>query len=391
MTDQRNIGLALSGGGSRAIAFHLGCMRALHDRGALSKVSVLSTVSGGSIIGALWAYSDLEFDEFDIEIRKLLRTGLTKGIIRQTLFSLETIKILLTNVVSGAPALLGDLFLLAGYFLSLLSFRSNPFPLVANWISKTCRRYSSRSTAFERHLRKNIFGSIRLDQVQKPNLQVVINASELRTGTAFRYGSKETGSWRLGVIQDHVPMVSQAVASSAAFPAFLPTFDQIHSFKDKSGVQNKRVLISDGGVYENLGISCLVPGRSSAFATNVHEIDFIISCDAGQGVPLGDLFVYHWGGRMNAAVESIYRRATNQGYRLLHDLAENDQITGFLLPYLGQQDASLPHRPSNLIGRSQVVNYPTDFSAMTESNIELLSQRGEQLTRILIEHYHPEL
>ena len=27
----QNVGLALSGGGSRAIAFHLGCLRALHD------------------------------------------------------------------------------------------------------------------------------------------------------------------------------------------------------------------------------------------------------------------------------------------------------------------------------------------------------------------------
>jgi hypothetical protein len=32
------IGLALSGGGSRAIAFHLGCLRALQERGVLQKV-----------------------------------------------------------------------------------------------------------------------------------------------------------------------------------------------------------------------------------------------------------------------------------------------------------------------------------------------------------------
>jgi Patatin-like phospholipase len=43
------IGLALSGGGSRAIAFHLGCLRALHDLGILPQVKVLSTVSGGAL------------------------------------------------------------------------------------------------------------------------------------------------------------------------------------------------------------------------------------------------------------------------------------------------------------------------------------------------------
>lgn len=31
----KKFGLALSGGGSRAVAFHLGCMRALNDRGIL--------------------------------------------------------------------------------------------------------------------------------------------------------------------------------------------------------------------------------------------------------------------------------------------------------------------------------------------------------------------
>ena len=59
------IGLALSGGGARAMAFHLGCLRALQDRGILEKVQVVSTVSGGSVIGAAWAYGDSTFESFD--------------------------------------------------------------------------------------------------------------------------------------------------------------------------------------------------------------------------------------------------------------------------------------------------------------------------------------
>ena len=46
-TTKRRVGLTLSGGGSRAIAFHLGCLRALHDLGILPQVQVISTVSGG--------------------------------------------------------------------------------------------------------------------------------------------------------------------------------------------------------------------------------------------------------------------------------------------------------------------------------------------------------
>ena len=66
---ESTIGLALSGGGSRAIAFHLGCLRALHDLGILDRVKVLSTVSGGSVIGALYALSDEPFLEFEKKVQ----------------------------------------------------------------------------------------------------------------------------------------------------------------------------------------------------------------------------------------------------------------------------------------------------------------------------------
>ncbi len=78
-----DIGLALSGGGSRAIAFHLGCLRALHDRGVLDRVRVISGVSGGSVMTGLWAYSNDTFDEFDARVTELLRRGLARDIARQ--------------------------------------------------------------------------------------------------------------------------------------------------------------------------------------------------------------------------------------------------------------------------------------------------------------------
>ena len=51
----KRIGLALSGGGFRAAAFHLGTFRALHERGLLWKLDLLTCVSGGSIAGAFLA------------------------------------------------------------------------------------------------------------------------------------------------------------------------------------------------------------------------------------------------------------------------------------------------------------------------------------------------
>lgn len=73
------IGLALSGGGARAIAFHLGCLRALHRLGLLDRVAVLSTVSGGSVIGAYF-HAQVnakggDFAAFEANIRALLARG----------------------------------------------------------------------------------------------------------------------------------------------------------------------------------------------------------------------------------------------------------------------------------------------------------------------------
>ncbi|MFD9734962.1 patatin-like phospholipase family protein [Umezawaea sp. NPDC059074] len=55
------VGLALSGGGPRAIAFGLGCMRALHDCDVLRHVRVVSGISGGSVLAAMWAYGPTTF------------------------------------------------------------------------------------------------------------------------------------------------------------------------------------------------------------------------------------------------------------------------------------------------------------------------------------------
>ena len=52
--DRVKLGLALSGGGFRASFFHIGVLAQLAEIGLLRRVEVISTVSGGSIVGALY-------------------------------------------------------------------------------------------------------------------------------------------------------------------------------------------------------------------------------------------------------------------------------------------------------------------------------------------------
>ena len=103
--NRREVGLALSGGGSRAIAFHLGCLRALDDLGLLNRLQVISSVSGGSVISAMFAYSNDSFAKFDARVVKVLRRGLTGGILRASLrpssIGKMTLSLAATVAVSG--------------------------------------------------------------------------------------------------------------------------------------------------------------------------------------------------------------------------------------------------------------------------------------------------
>lgn len=66
MIGNKKVGLALSGGDYRAAAFHLGTLEKLHEMGILGKIDIISTVSGGSIVGAYYCYclAKGSFDEF---------------------------------------------------------------------------------------------------------------------------------------------------------------------------------------------------------------------------------------------------------------------------------------------------------------------------------------
>lgn len=388
--EQYKIGLALSGGGSRAAAFHLGCLRALNDRGILEQVSTLSTVSGGSVIGALWAYSDDSFEEFDKRMQNLLRKGLKGGILRSTLFSSTSLKIAATIATAGIIAVACSAVGLAASGLRIFGVPSTAINSLKARLQAPLPRFASRTTAFSNFLDKEYFKGAILKDIKRKNLQIIINASELRTQSAYRFGSRESGCWRFGKLADDTT-VAKAVAASAAFPALLPALDEQRRYIKRGETAIHRTIISDGGVYDNLGTSCLVPNRDSTVSSNVTETDFIIACVAGQGIPDGSNLPYYWPSRMIATVNTTHRRVHSMTFDLLHRLNESGQIKGIILPYLGQNDSALPCPPPDLVPRDATYDYPTDFDPMNQEDLEILSKRGEQLTRNLIETHHPDL
>ena len=94
---------------------------------------------------------------------------------------------------------------------------------------------------------------------------------------------------------------------------------------------------------------------------------------------------------MQRSFEATHRQVQHGVQSRLNQWREHDAIKGFIYVYLGQQDERLPSIPSDFVPRDRVVNYPTDFAPMPHADIIALSDRGEQLTRLLLDHYCPEL
>ena len=388
----RDVGLALSGGGARAIAFHLGCMRALHDRSVLDRVDVVSGVSGGSVLAAMYAYTTDDFDQFDERVQEVLRKGIRGKIVKRLLLSPRILQILGTWLVAGILAAGTNLIRIVA--LSLLGLarlgQSAPATLIRR-MHAPLRRWVSRVHGLEDALFHDVIGDVSMSSPRRDGVHVVINATELRTGSAFRFGSRESGTWRFGRIPDNNVAVAHAVAASAAYPIALPAFDETIGLEKDGKTVRKRILLADGGIYDNLGTSCFEPGRSAEFSYNVYNPRYIISCDAGRGLFDDEPITYWWPSRVIRATESVFRKAQDRVRSQLFESEATGAIEGFVLSYLGTADNRLPAPPPDLVRRDEVASYPTNFSPMRQEDLDRLTLRGEQLTRLLITRYLPEL
>ena len=385
------IGLALSGGGSRAIAFHLGCLRALHQLNLLSKVSVLSTVSGGSVIGALYALSKEPFPVFEERVRAVLRRGLVWPTVRTAMLTVDGPKALYCWALVGTVKVTFLMFsALVRVLLRLVSFEKRQRWQLENWYPSV-RRFASRTTIFRRALDDELFNRARLNDLRSAKPMLIINAAELRTGSAFYLTANESGSWRLGSLQNNDIALAHAVAASAAYPLLLPSLDERLPFVRRDGSAHiERVALSDGGVYDNLGLAPLWPDRDPYVSLNVTRVDTIICCRAGDGLrrdPPSQFLI----ARLKSAFTCIHDRAQNASMKRLFELRESGKLRNVILPYLGQNDSRLEFPPADLVSRGDTYAYPTDFSAMSPAWIDRLSRRGEQLTKALIAEHAPVL
>jgi NTE family protein len=333
--------------------------------GLLGNVTVISGISGGSLLSALYAYGPPAFQDFDAATVALLRQGLQFELFRRALQP--------RSLAKGA---------LASASVLAHGKRNSAQPRL---------RSANRTDALRAELAHRAFADRTVDQVTHPGLATVVTATDLRTTNAVRFGSLRSSCSAYGIIQDPIT-VAEAVAASAAFPALLPAIERTYNFTRPGSGETERhsVLLTDGGIYDNLGLSALEPKRSAAHTAHVYELDYIISCDAGAG-RLALKAAHFAPARLRRSFDTAFRRGQDAARNKLHTSVENGHLSGAVHAYLGTPDNGLPIPVPDLIPAERVREYPTDFKAMSEADLYAISTRAEQLTRALTQHYCPML
>jgi NTE family protein len=356
MTSPR-IGLALSGGGFRATAFGLGCLRALHDRDLLKHVSVVSGISGGSILTAMWAYGPQDFSTFDDTVVELLRKGLQGELIKRAL----------------APS--------AAFHSTISAVKA---------INPAKPRRHSRTDALIEALQAREFGNKLMHEVTHSSLRTVISATDMTSRNAVRFGSEKSACSAHGRIITPVT-VAEAAAASAAYPLLLPTINRRYDFERLDGSRHaQEVVMTDGGVYENLGLAPLLPGRSALHSPHIYELDYIVAADAGRGrnSQRAARFLPR---RLAQSFDITYGKTQDASRSRIHEAGQSGQLQGFIHAYLGMRDERIPMPLHDLVPRKSVQDYPTNFAPMKAEDLTAIAVRGEQLTRTLISCYCPDL
>lgn len=253
MNAQQRIGLALSGGGVRAMAFHCGVLRWLAETQRIERVVHVSSVSGGSLL-----------------------TGL---VFKLSGWRWPTAKEYLETVMPAARHLLTNSSLQWAAIRRLL--------LPWNW-----RFILSRANVISQVIERQWGVDARLEQLaQAPDWSV--NATTAETGKRFRFKQRGCGDYEIGYAPAAQFKVADAMAVSAAFPGGIgplvirpqaytwkkrPTWDGPAQSLSTVELPYKRLHLYDGGVYDNLGMEPLFDvGRKKYKA----DIDYLVVSDAG--------------------------------------------------------------------------------------------------------------
>lgn len=255
--DGKKIGLALSGGGYRAAAYHIGTLRALHKLGILDKVDVISSVSGGSITAAYYALHKDNFDEFEKSLKEKLKKGVlgTSGVLLALYVILLAVIILGVHIFlacSPMPPCCKVILAICMWVIIFITLLDGQFFILpANKL--IAKLYD-----------KNFFEEKRLSNLPD-NPILAINATEITYNRIFTFSKLKVagGDFKEWMFKkDDIPL-SFAVMASSAFPAGINPIKFPSQYIDKERGDGLRPYLIDGGVYDNQGCHKFTEPQSS--------------------------------------------------------------------------------------------------------------------------------
>lgn len=213
--------LCLSGGGYRAMVFHIGVLWRLYDADLLGTLGRISSVSGGSITAGLLG---LKWGALSFKAANVQRDFVPEVVTPLRAMASETLD--------------ADAIILGGLLPGTVSERV--------------------ASAYDKHLFK---GATLQDLPDFPRF--VINATNVQSGALWRFSKPYMRDYRVGEVKSPTVFLSQAVAASSAFPPVLSPCElrlDPSQFTPNSGIDLQRepfttkVVLTDGGVYDNLGL-----------------------------------------------------------------------------------------------------------------------------------------
>lgn len=282
----KKLGLALSGGGFRASFFHIGVLARMASLGLLRYVEVISTVSGGSIIGAVYY----------LHVKKLLESKPIDNVTDKDYVDLvHTIEKDFLKAVQLNFRM--RIFLNPGKNLKMLMADYSSSDRIGELYDHILYRKILNPENKKYILMKDLeIHPVKADQPKKieedrskrPRAKVpklLINATALNSGHNWRFNERTMGeprrksplfeqidkNFHLLQANEYTNMPEKpekiklgiAVAASAGVPGIFPPLAVSKLYPDKI-----RVELVDGGVHDNQGVQGLTDRDCTQFVVS---------------------------------------------------------------------------------------------------------------------------
>lgn len=338
-TPEGNVALCLSGGGFRASLFHLGALRRLNELGILKQVNTICSVSGGSIIAAHLAKVIREVDAWPIPI----------------------------NMWNERMAIPFHRF--TGRDISTSIFLRKYLP----W---NAVRSGQRVQWLEHKYHSELTKGMMLSEL--PHLpRFLFCATDLSFGGTWIFSRVAVGNHNrlkaqhYGCDLETFP-VARAVAASSCFPpVFGPLKLPLKSSKSLvSERQQPYVLLSDGGVRDNMGVDPVW-----------ERYEYVIVSDGGAPFRFsGHDLLSPWLGRTLAIVQ---QQTSAVRKRWLVSEFRKGEVKGTYWGIAGGLDAYPKSKEESAYSRelaeSVLSRIRTDLNAFSPAECQILENHGYML------------